>query len=130
MIWNGLVTRWIKFYKIIIIMKKIDALKLYLVLTAITSSSLEKDDKIALILLRTKLRKVAEEHEQLIEETRKVIPVTDLKPAIDNAVKSWGDDEIEINSNIFSENTILSLLKENNLVGIDEDILYLNLVKV
>ncbi len=110
-------------------MKKIEALKLFRVLSAITSSSLEKEDKIKLILLRIKLRNIAEEYDQLVEEFKNVNSETDMDVPFPDVVTSWGNGLLDIDSNVLSQYAVVSMLQENNLVGVDEDILFTYLIK-
>lgn len=108
---------------------KLQAVQLLNVLSVVKSSSLEKADKIKLILLRSKLRPIAQERDEIIENVKSSVSKEDVSAIAGETILKWGKEEIDVNTRVLSEDSLLALLESNDLVGIDEDVLWENLKK-
>lgn len=105
------------------------AFQLYAILLNCKSSSLDKEEKIKLIVLRSKLKSVMDERDALIEEARKTVDEKELNETVQPILKKWTTEDIPLDTHVLSEDALISLMKENALSGYEEDVLWDNLKK-
>lgn len=120
-------------------MKRKDAVELYAVLRELKNGSMSKEDLVAYILMRVKLKSVYDEFEKARQEISEQTKPDNFKEGDDvsgwnNAytpiMEKWLDEEIEtINTNVLSAESFAALVATTEMTGGVQDMMFTKLVK-